>query len=141
MTALFPAELARFPEMIAFIRDGLSSLGAGREVVDTAHVLADELIANVIQNAYPGEAAAVATPGTAACPRPLSITVDGGPGGFRVEIADRGQPFNPLEYRGEAPGEGARGGFGLTVVKGLADDLRYERSGGGNRVTFTVAAK
>lgn len=141
MTALFSAEMARFPEMIAFIRDGLASLGAGREVVDTAHVVADELIANVIQNAYPGETLALTTPQTVPCPRPLSITIDGVPGGFRVEIADRGQPFDPLEYRGETPGEGVRGGFGLSVVKGLADSLRYERSGGGNRVTFTVAAK
>ncbi|MBP7868051.1 MAG: ATP-binding protein [Acidobacteria bacterium] len=137
MTALFPAELGRFPEMTAFIREGLAALGAGKDVLDTAHVVADELIANVIRHAYP-DAPPVADGGG----RPLWITVGGGPGRFQVEIADRGRPFNPLCPEGGPPGKGgARGGFGLSVVKGLADDLRYERTGGENRVTFTLAAK
>jgi anti-sigma regulatory factor (Ser/Thr protein kinase) len=59
---------------------------------------------------------------------------------LRVTIEDDGRPFNPLEKAPpEVPDslESARvGGWGIPIVRALADDISYERRDGRNRVTI-----
>lgn len=59
---------------------------------------------------------------------------------FRVTIEDDGRPFNPLEkVPPEAPTslESARvGGWGIPIVRALADELSYERRDGRNLVAI-----
>lgn len=60
--------------------------------------------------------------------------------GFTVTIADVGPGFDPSER----PRQGARdwsdeSGLGLTLIKELASDVEFERTGGMNvRMSFTV---
>jgi len=59
---------------------------------------------------------------------------------LEIEIADRGGPFDPL--RSGTPDtsgtleERRPGGLGIMLVRALADDLRYERRDGCNRLTM-----
>jgi hypothetical protein len=54
-------------------------------------------------------------------------------------ICDPGRPFDPTGQRHDcAPGSG---GFGLELVRGLASRVRYERAGGCNRLTVSVAVE
>jgi serine/threonine-protein kinase RsbW len=59
---------------------------------------------------------------------------------LRATIEDDGGPFNPLDK--EQPAiplsleEAGVGGWGIPIVRALADDLSYERRAGRNRFTI-----
>ena len=60
----------------------------------------------------------------------------------RVEIADNGRPFNPLDEL-DAPdisaplGERPVGGLGVHLVRSMMDELSYSREDGMNRLAMT----
>lgn len=60
----------------------------------------------------------------------------------RVEIADNGRPFNPLDELDtpdiSAPlGERPVGGLGVHLVRSMMDELSYSREDGMNRLAMT----
>ena len=62
---------------------------------------------------------------------------------IRLEIVDRGRPFDPLAAEPSALAAAADeeiriGGLGLTLVRGFADDCSYERRGAHNVFAFTI---
>jgi anti-sigma regulatory factor (Ser/Thr protein kinase) len=63
-----------------------------------------------------------------------------GPGRLLVEISDAGSAFNPLAS--DPPdlslslAERPLGGMGIFLVRTMAGELRYERVGGRNRLSF-----
>jgi anti-sigma regulatory factor (Ser/Thr protein kinase) len=59
---------------------------------------------------------------------------------IRLEIVDRGRPFDPLAAEPPAAGDDEIrvGGLGLTLVRGFADDCSYERRGAHNVFAFTI---
>jgi len=66
------------------------------------------------------------------------------PGELRVEVADQGVAFNPLEAEPPdlASSLEARpiGGLGIYLVKSLATSLTYRREQGWNRLTIGISA-
>jgi anti-sigma regulatory factor (Ser/Thr protein kinase) len=62
----------------------------------------------------------------------------------RLEIVDRGRPFDPLAAEPSAAAAPAVdediriGGLGLRLVRGFADDCSYERRGAHNVFAFTI---
>jgi anti-sigma regulatory factor (Ser/Thr protein kinase) len=68
----------------------------------------------------------------------VGFRIDGGT--LRVEIVDDGVPFDPLER--EEPDttlpidERPIGGLGVMLVTRLVDEIRYEREGSRNRISF-----
>ena len=68
----------------------------------------------------------------------VGFRIDGGT--LRVEIVDDGVPFDPLER--EEPDttlpieERPVGGLGVMLVTKLVDEIRYEREGSRNRISF-----
>jgi anti-sigma regulatory factor (Ser/Thr protein kinase) len=64
-----------------------------------------------------------------------------GDGTLRVEVIDDGNPFNPLDAPRPdlslPPEDRPIGGLGLHLLRELADDLRYERRDGTNRLSLT----
>jgi len=70
----------------------------------------------------------------------LSVTLRIQGGMVELVIADSGAPFDPLGVPPPdlaAPLEArAPGGLGITLVRALMDDVRYERRGGENVLTL-----
>jgi anti-sigma regulatory factor (Ser/Thr protein kinase) len=51
-----------------------------------------------------------------------------------VEFRDRGRPFDPTAA--PAPDLGVIGGLGIHLVRGIMDDLEYQRAGEWNLITM-----
>ena len=62
-------------------------------------------------------------------------------GALKIDVVDDGNPFNPLEAASpdlSLPLENRRiGGLGIHLLRGLADEVSYERRDGTNRLTLT----
>jgi len=89
----------------------------------------NELVTNVIHYAYPDSRA-----------HEIRITLEHERGVLRATVEDDGRPFNPLDAATPEPVgslEGARvGGWGIPIVRALADEILYEHRDGWNRVTI-----
>jgi ubiquinone/menaquinone biosynthesis C-methylase UbiE/anti-sigma regulatory factor (Ser/Thr protein kinase) len=91
----------------------------------------EELVTNCIKYGYRDTAAHV-----------IDIALSIVDRSLRMEVIDDGQPFNPLD----APAPDLSlplekrpiGGLGLHLLRALADDVRYERQDGTNRLLLTT---
>lgn len=64
-----------------------------------------------------------------------------GEAGFEVVIADAGPGFEPAPPGAQRDREwSVEGGLGVTVIRGLADDVRFTRAGGGMAVSMRFGA-
>ena len=85
----------------------------------------DEICSNVAENAYPnGE-------GT------MTLTALVSRGKALLSVADRGIPFNPLEFTAEDEDIlSGDGGLGIRIIRGMTDDIGYHRGNGENCLSF-----
>lgn len=89
----------------------------------------NELVTNIIHHAYADEH-----------DHEIRISLERAPGSLRTTIEDDGRPFDLL--RSVLPEqarslESARiGGWGIPIVRALADHIVHERRDGKNRLTF-----
>ncbi len=100
-----------------------------RDVFD-ANLALDEVLTNIVSYAYDDEAA-----------REITVRLRTEEGRFTVEVEDDGRPFDPLatvEPDLALPVHARPvGGLGLSLVRRLMPELRYERRGGRNVFTMT----
>lgn len=85
------------------------------EVATTEHTT------NIIQYAY----------GSLDGDNRIMITVQIYPDRIETIIADKGVPFNPLEFDSDQPStlaEATEGGFGIILTRGLSDEVSYRRT-------------
>lgn len=98
----------------------------------TAEIVLAEVLNNVVEHAY------------AAAPGPIRLWLDQAPGRLCCRIEDEGAPMPegrlPAGRLPEAS-ELAEGGFGWHLIRSLALDLHYERSGGTNLLCFDLPAE
>jgi anti-sigma regulatory factor (Ser/Thr protein kinase) len=99
--------------------------GVPEEAVIELRILAEEVLTNVAKYAF--------GPGTIPA---LELSISLGEAETVLEFRDEGQPFDPLAVPVpdlELPPElRPTGGLGLTLVRALADEARYERRGASN---------
>lgn len=99
------------------------------ELQFSLRLAAEELVANVINYAYPPD-----EDGTLE----IDITSDGRM--ISVTIADSGAPFNPLDHEDPditlSAEEREIGGLGIFLVKEIMDEVEYEYADGQNRITI-----
>ena len=117
-----------------FVREGAMDAGLPEERIGELDLVIDELIMNVCTHGY-----SMDMPGDVT----VTYTVPA-PGELRVEVADQGVAFNPLEAEPPdlASSLEARpiGGLGIYLVKSLATSLTYRREQGWNRLTIGISA-
>lgn len=103
----------------------LRAAGIGKDLTLEMRLLAEEALTNIVKYAHdaPGD-------------HRIDVTLELDGSRVRLEVRDDGLPFDPLDHPlpgPEAPsGEGAAGGLGIRLIRSLADEARYERSGGYN---------
>jgi anti-sigma regulatory factor (Ser/Thr protein kinase) len=121
------AEMAELPRLSAWL-DGLCGVWAVPPGwAWQLHVIAEEVVVNVIQHGH-------------CMPVREAIEVEVGLEGSEMEVtvADSGIPFNPLDAPvpdlGAGLAERKVGGLGVHLVRGLMDEVEYERSEGHNHL-------
>ncbi len=100
-------------------------LGLEPDVEADLNIAVEEMLTNVVRHGK------VSGDGVA-----IRVKVDVTPAEARIEIEDRGEPFNPTEY--PPPNihasleERKPGGLGIMMVRKMMDETRYERRDGWN---------
>jgi anti-sigma regulatory factor (Ser/Thr protein kinase) len=90
----------------------------------------NELVTNIIHHAYLDDR-----------DHKIRIALERAPGEVRTIIEDDGRPFDPLKSALPQPASSLEsaniGGWGIPIVRSLADHIAHERRDGKNRVTIT----
>lgn len=129
-THTFPAQLRHLPEAVGFLSARAAACGLSADRVGAVELVAEELLVNIINYAYPEGGGEV----TVGCQndeagRVVMTFVDGGP------------PFDPLALPPPNIGDDidARtvGGLGVFIVRHLSEDVSYSRCGDANHLTIT----
>ncbi len=134
---VFPAELDRLYEMLAFIEEYALSHNVSSTVVDQMILAAEEALVNVINYGYPNDKKET-----------IEVTCEQthNPSGIKIVIKDQGVPFNPVEnVPSTLPSPSAAndtqnnevGGYGIYIFVGLMDHVEYQRVNGGNILSLT----
>ena len=117
-----PAVSMRFEELAEAIK-------LPTKVVTHVLIALDEILSNVIKFASDAGDA-----------REVAVSFDISADRVEIKIVDDGRAFDPLHDPPEAPEITPRGlpigGRGLVLVRKLMSEMRYERSGGCNRLTL-----
>ena len=102
--------------------------GLGDEMRLDLNLALEELFANALRHG-----------GCLGTRHAVEIRLESASGGVWAEFADRGAAFNPLSA--PEPDAGRVGGMGLRLVRGIMQELRYERVGDWNRIRMRRAGK
>ena len=125
-----PAAIGFLPQVLREAERHCERLGIERPVVLRLLLLVEELFSNTIK--YGG-----VDPGRDT----ITLHVRGRDGALELEYADPGAPFDPTTWNPEPHLSGddrAVGRAGLALVLQMAESIRYDRSGGRNRVTLRL---
>ncbi len=121
-------ELAR---LTTAIQQFLTARGAPESVVFAAHLVAEEMVTNIIKYGYDDAGA-----------HRIEVVLTLEPGRLAIRIEDDGHPFNPLDLAPPditVPLEQRRiGGLGIHLVRRTADAMAYRREDGRNVLTIAI---
>ncbi len=121
-----PGELPRLNQAVQAF---LESQAAPPNTEFAVHLAIEEVVTNIIKYGYDDAGA-----------HEIGVTLAREPGRLAVQIEDDGHEFNPLNL--PPPDMAAKleqrkiGGLGIHLVRHTADDLRYQRHAGHNRLTL-----
>jgi serine/threonine-protein kinase RsbW len=125
-----PAIAGSIPTLSEFVRGGAIAAGVAENEFGKLDLVLEEILINVARYAYTPQTGAVEV-----------AYAPAGPCKLRVEIADFGRVFNPLEAdppdfsRGLA--DRRIGGLGVFLVRSMVDSIDYRREGDRNVLSFT----
>jgi len=110
-----------------FLVKTLAPLPLTEEFRHDLKLVAEELLANIINHAYRNTAEAV-----------IDIELAVNDHSVRITFTDSGPVFNPLDYGSPDTGNDlSEGGMGILLVKSLTDAQSYKRENGFNVFTVT----
>ena len=110
-----------------FLADGLDRLQVSMEFRHDLKLVAEELLANIINHGYAGDSG-----------KSIDVDLKVDSNCVRLTFTDSGGAFNPLGR--EAPellNDLSEGGMGLLLIKSLTDSQQYARNNGHNVFTVT----
>ncbi len=123
--------LSEIGKTLDLLADDLAVRRVPPQLVHMAQTVADELVTNVIRHGYRDDR-----------PHTIDIAVTVREDGLTLQVSDDGIPFDPFDR--PAPDlkrpleERPVGGLGIHLVRQLAEDCRYARVDGRNRVSVTL---
>ena len=113
-----------------FVRAGAVAAGVAENELAKLDLVLEELLINVARYAYTPETGSVEV-----------AYAPAGPSKLRVDIADFGRVFNPLEADPPDLSRGLAdrpiGGLGVFLVRSMVDSIAYRREGDRNILSFT----
>ncbi len=100
----------------------------------SAEIVIAEVMNNIVEHAYAGSTGNI------------DLSVQPERGGLRCLVTDHGRPMPEHSLPGAAlpdfpPDNLPEGGFGWFMIHALAQDIRYERRGGANHLTFWLSGE
>jgi len=126
---VFTAKLENLLAMMRLITEQAQAVGFEEKKINQIQLAAEEVLANVINYAYPDKSGEVEINLT---PEPSKQ--------LEIEISDSGIAFNPLDLPEpdiSTPMEKRQiGGLGVYLLRKLMDEVRYKREGERNILTF-----
>jgi len=123
VTKTVPATLTGTGELNDFIMAELSASGCPDETRRNAGVAVDEICNNISQYAYENGGN-------------IEFSANIGLNFVEMTFTDHGGEFNPLTYESDLNDDVLRiGGYGISFVKSLSDDLSYRYENGTNNLT------
>jgi serine/threonine-protein kinase RsbW len=125
-----PATAGSISAFSQFVRGGAVEAGIGEADLEKLDLVLEEILINVARYAYTPETGAVEV-----------AYAQAGPSKLRVEIADFGRVFNPLEADPPDLSRGLAdrpiGGLGVFLVRSMVDSIDYRRESDRNILSFT----
>jgi serine/threonine-protein kinase RsbW len=125
-----PASAGSISAFSEFVRRGAITAGVATDEFEKLNLVLEEILINVARYAY--------TPATGAVEVAYAPA---GPHKLRVEIADSGRVFNPLEADPPDLSRGLAdrpiGGLGVFLVRSMVDSIDYRREEDRNILSFT----
>ena len=122
------AKLESIPEIQAFVRGELETMGCPEETQKQLFVVVDEVFANVASYAYADGEGSVT----------VRLEAESEPRAAVLTFLDSGIPFDPLTMKSPDTSLKARerkiGGLGIFMVRKLTDEVSYAYSDGKNRL-------
>lgn len=131
----FRAEALTVRDVLAELRPALPCSGTGPEACGTVELVLAEVLNNIAEHAGKGQKAG---------PR-VVLRIVPSPDGLEISVTDNGRPLP-----GEAVPEGRlpasdgalrdlpEGGFGWYLIRSLAAEIRYSRTGCDNHLRFVL---
>ncbi|CAH0219808.1 ATP-binding protein [Roseomonas sp. CECT 9278] len=111
--------------------DWLQAQGCAAAVVARAELLIEEVALNILRHGFAATRDAAAE---------VTVSLQGGR--CVLEFADRGVAFDPTRAALPARGDPAReGGFGVPLIRALAQEARYARTPDGRNLLRLVVAE
>ena len=115
----FEAELNKLPEVADFVKGVMAECGCSRAMIGSMDIAVEEVFVNIASYAYDdGEP-------------DIPVWIECGAKGddFYLVFRDNGREYNPLDKDDPAIGDPTKmtiGGYGIFMVKTIADRLTYE---------------
>lgn len=123
MRRTFLASLDELYAMLAFIRECAIAAGFDAHVISRLELACEEALVNIISYAYPSSKGSIHI---------LCKPAD--PSGIVIEIRDQGFPYDPLKFQSSHHKE--LGGYGITLIRNLVDQMMYDRDNQDNVLTL-----
>jgi serine/threonine-protein kinase RsbW len=122
--------LSSLPAVLQDLDRVLVRAGADDEERGEVRLMAEEALVNIVSYAFDHDA-----------PRTIRLRCVCAPGEVRLELQDRGRPFNPLDVPPPdlmaPPEQREAGGLGIHLIRALADSVVYDYRQGHNVLTLT----
>ena len=133
-SSIFPAKFEFLDEIRDFVGEQAHVAGFSARDVYSVQLATDEAVSNIIEHAYEGISNAS-----------FELSCEFNDDRLTIVIMDHGKPFDPSKVA--QPDVKADlsdrkiGGLGIFLMRKLMDDVRYEITASGNRLTLVKRKK
>ena len=115
----FYAKLENLPEVSDFVKGVMSGIGCARAMISSIDIAVEEVYVNIASYAYDENASA----------KPVWVSCGAVDGDLLLVFRDEGVEYDPLQNDDPVTGDAMNmtiGGYGIFMVKTIADDVSYE---------------